>query len=145
MHENQITSTNTTFRIGASTLRFESPSTCAVEYVGILDVDVIEQMNKALMDTSRRIHPLFLIVDLSRTGTVTQLGRRQGAGGMLALNPAATAVIVASFHMRVVVEMITKAAKLLNAGLKGPVELFANEKDARAWITQLQKESRALK
>jgi hypothetical protein len=144
MHEYQIASTNTTVRIGASTLRIESPSTCIVTYVGILDVDVIGRMNKALMDMARRIRPIFLVVDLSRTGTVTQLGRRHGAGGMLALNPAATAVIGATFHMRVVVEMITKAAKLLNTGLNGPVAFFANEMEARAWITRLQKECSAL-
>ena len=144
MHENHAPVTDTKVRIGASTLRVEMPSMCIVTYVGILDVEVIGKMNKALMEHAGEIRPLYLVVDLSRTGTVTQLGRRHGAGGMLALNPAATAVIGASFHMRVVVELITKAAKLLNTGLRGPVEFFANERDARTWMTRLQKERSTL-
>ncbi len=144
MHEHQIASTNTTVRIGASTLLIESSNLCIVTYVGVLDDDVIGRMNNALVEHARQIRPLYLVVDLSRTGTVTHLGRRHGAGGMLALNPTATAVVGASFHMRVVVELITKAAKLLNTGLHGPVEFFTNEMDARVWMNRLQKESRAL-
>ena len=144
MHENHATATDTKVHIGASTLRVELPSICLVTYVGVLDVEVIGKMNKALMDYASQIRPLYLIVDLSRTGTVTQLGRRHGAVGMLSLNPAATAVIGASFHMRVIVELITKAAKLLNTGLQGPVEFFANERDARTWMTRLQKERSTL-
>lgn len=141
MHENKQWLSQMTMWSGASTLRIEPPNLCIVTYVGMLDVQVIEKMNAHLLDAARRICPLYLIVDLSRVGTVTQLGRRQGAGGMLALNPAATAVIGASFHMRVVVEMITKAAKLLNVGLEGPVDFFASEKEARAWITRRQQET----
>ncbi len=137
MHENQWITTDEAARFGASTLRCVKPNLCIVTYVGVLDVDVIEKMNAALLDVARRMEEVYLIVDLSRVRTVTQLGRRQGAGGMLALNPLATAVIGASFHMRVVVEMITKAAKLLNRGLEGPVAFFADEKGARAWISGL--------
>lgn len=138
MHENSAIATNTKVRIGASTLRVELPNIYLVTYVGVLDVEVIGKMNKALMEYAGQIRPLYLIVDLSRTGTVTQLGRRHGAGGMLALDPTATAVIGASFHMRVIVELITKAAKLLNTGLHGPVKFFTNESDARTWMTRLQ-------
>jgi hypothetical protein len=142
MYEHQIASTNTIIRIGASKVHVASPNICIVTYVGVLDVEIIERMNKVLMEVAGGFHPFYLMVDLSRTGTVTRLGRRHGAGGMLALNPAATAVIGASFHMRVVVEMITKGAKLLNSGLDGPVAFFANEMDGRTWITRLQKQSR---
>ena len=137
MHENQWITTGEAARFGTSTLRCVKPNLCIVTYAGVLDVDVIEKMNEALLDVARRMAEVYLIVDLSRVRTVTQLGRRQGAGGMLALNPLATAVIGASFHMRVVVEMITKAAKLLNRGLEGPVAFFADEKGARAWICGL--------
>jgi hypothetical protein len=139
MHETQIPITNTPLRIGASSLRIiESQNLCLVTYVGILDVGIIDQMNSALIATARRLRPLYMIVDLSRAGTVTQLGRRHSAGGMLALDPAATAVVGASFHMRVVVEMIVKASKFLHTGLNGPVEFFSSEKEARSWVTQLQ-------
>ncbi len=144
MHENQFAVTETKVRIGASTLRVDLSGVCVVTYVGILDVDVIKTMNAALQRHTSHDRPLYLVVDLARAGTVTQLGRRHGAGGMLALNPAATAVVGASFHMRVIVELITKAAQFLNAGIGGPVAFFASEMDALMWMNRLQKESRAL-
>lgn len=137
MHANQGLTQDAPVRIGASSLRMTERHTCIVKYVGVLDEGVIDQMNKALLDVGQKLRPLYLIVDLSRVSTVTQLGRQRGAGGMLTLNPAATAVIGATFHIRVVVEMITRAAKLLNTGLAGPVEFFANDKEAQAWINQL--------
>jgi hypothetical protein len=143
MHENQVLVSGSTVHIGSSTLRIEPQNLCLVTYVGVLDTDIIGRMNAALMDAAQRLPAVFLIVDLSRVRTVTQLGRRHGASGMLVLDPAATAVISGSFHMRVVVEMITKAAKLLNKGIRGPVEFCATEAEARAWITRQRKDRSA--
>lgn len=142
MHENQVMVSGSKVHIGANTLRVEPPNLCLVTYVGVLDSEVIGQMNTALMDAVQRFPRVFLIVDLSRVHTVTQVGRRHGASGMLVLDPAATAVISGSFHMRVVVEMITKAAKLLNKGIRGPVGFCATETEAREWIARKQQELR---
>jgi len=118
---------------------FEPPDTCFVTYVGDLDADIVARMNAALEETVRRHKPVDLLVDLSRTGQVMELVRRHAVGGMLALNPRATAVFGADFHLRVVVSMITKAIRLLHVDLRGQIKFFECEADARAWLAEVKR------
>jgi len=118
---------------------FESPATCFVTYVGDLDADVVAQVNVALEETVRNQKYVDLLVDLSRTGHVSEGVRRLAVGGMLALNPRATAVFGADFHLRVVVSMITKAIRLLHVDLRGQIKFFEREADARAWLADIQR------
>jgi hypothetical protein len=121
---------------------FEPPDTCFVTYVGDLDADVVERMNAALEETVRDHQPIDLLVDLSRTGQVPELVRRHALGGMLALNPRATAVFGADFHLRVVVSMITKAIRLLHVDLRGQIRFFEREAEARAWLAEIKRNER---
>ncbi|MDI3282180.1 STAS/SEC14 domain-containing protein [Polyangium sp. 15x6] len=127
------------YDIGSSRMCFEPPNTCFVTYVGDLDADVVARMNAALEETVRHRKHVDLLVDLSRTGQVTELVRRHAVGGMLALNPRATAVFGADFHLRVVVSMITKAIRLLHVGLRGQIKFFEHEMDARAWLAEVKR------
>lgn len=120
-------------------MSFEPPDTCFVTYVGDLDVDVVTRMNAALQETVRAHRPVDLLVDLSRTGQVTESVRRHAVGGMLALNPRATAVFGADFHLRVVVSMITKAIRLLHVDLRGQIKFFEREAEARAWLAEIKR------
>jgi len=95
-------------------------------------------MNTVLEGLTNGCDSMYLLVDLSRVGRVSELGRKQGADGMLALNPRATAVVGADFHLRVVVTMITRATRLLHFGLRGPVRFFAREDEARAWLDEMK-------
>ncbi|MDI1449012.1 STAS/SEC14 domain-containing protein [Polyangium sp. 6x1] len=130
------------YEIGSSRMCFEPPDTCFVTYVGDLDADVVVRMNAALEETVRHRQPVDLLVDLSRTGQVSELVRRHGVFGMLALNPRATAVFGADFHLRVVVSMITKAIRLLHVGLRGQIRFFEREADARAWLAEVKRKDK---
>jgi hypothetical protein len=58
---------------------------------------------------------------------------------MRALNPRATAVYGADFHVRVIATLITKAASLIDARVKGPVSFFGSERDARGWLGDIRR------
>lgn len=118
---------------------FEPPDTCFVTYVGDLDADIVTRMNGALAHEARHRKSVDLLVDLSRTGQVPERVRRHAAIGMLVLNPRATAVFGADFHLRVVVSMITKAIRLLHVDLRGQIKFFDREADARAWLAEVKR------
>lgn len=120
-------------------MRFEPPGTCFVTYVGDLDARVVAGMNAVLEATARSRTHIDLLVDLSRTGQVSELVRRHAVGGMLVLNPRATAVFGADFHLRVVVSMITKAIRLLHVDLRGQIKFFEGEAEARAWLDEVER------
>jgi hypothetical protein len=126
-------------RIGDSLMRFEPPDICIVHYIGDLNGDVVFNMNAALEWVARRTGYIYLMVDLGKTGEVTDEARVGGLRGMRALNPRATAVFGADFHLRVIAGLITKAASLIDARVKGPVSFFAREEEARAWISEIRR------
>jgi hypothetical protein len=125
--------------IGLSFMRFEAPDTCFVNYIGDLDGEIVSAMNSALVRISSRLARFFLLVDLSRTGVVSDVARRSGVSGMRALNPCGTAVFGADFHRRVIATLITKAAAVIDARIKGPVSFFAREAEARVWLGHLRR------
>ncbi|MDI1475083.1 STAS/SEC14 domain-containing protein [Polyangium sp. y55x31] len=127
------------YDVGSSRMCFEPPDTCFVTYVGDLDADVVARMNAVLEETTRHRRSVDLLVDLSRTGQVSERVRRHAAFGMLLLNPRATAVFGADFHLRVVVSMITKAIRLLHVDLRGQIKFFDRETDARAWLAEVRR------
>ena len=127
-----------TLHFGDTTVRFEPPYTCFVEYVGDLNAEVVGQVNAALLEATHGRKYVFLLVDLSRTGIVTDAARQLGMSGMRAMNPRATAVFGADIHRRVIATLITKAAGLLDVRQKGPVCFFAREREARAWLAHIQ-------
>ena len=128
-------------QIGRSLMRFEPPDVGVVSYVGDLTGDVVLNMNSALEWASKRVGYIYLLVDLGRTGEVSEEARVGGLRGMRALNPRATAVFGADFHVRVIASLITKAASLIDARVKGPVSFFAGEREARVWMNEIRRRS----
>ena len=128
-------------QIGRSSMRFEPPDVGIVSYVGDLTGDIVLNMNSALEWASKRVGYIYLLVDLGRTGEVTEEARVGGLRGMRALNPRATAVFGADFHVRVIASLITKAASLIDARVKGPVSFFASEREARVWMNEIRRRS----
>lgn len=124
--------------VGSSFMRFEPPDTCFVKYVGDLAGEDVNTMNDALERVASEHPTFFLLVDLSRTGAVSESARRYGVKGMRAMNPCGTAVFGADLHRRVVATLITKAASLIDARIKGPVRFFGGEAEARAWLAHLR-------
>jgi len=128
-----------TLQIGRSTMRFEPPDIGHVTYIGDLNGDVVLNMNAALEGASKRAGHIYLLVDLANAGDVTDEARVGGLRGMRVLNPRATAVFGADFHVRVIATLITKAASLIDARVKGPVSFFGREKEARAWLGEIRR------
>ncbi len=128
-------------QIGRSFMRFEPPDVGFVSYVGDLTGDVVVKMNTSLEWASKRVGYIYLMVDLGRAGEVSEEARVGGLRGMRALNPRATAVFGADFHVRVIASLITKAASLIDARVKGPVSFFAGEREARVWLNEIRRRS----
>jgi hypothetical protein len=120
-------------------MRFEPPDIGHVTYIGDLNGDIVFNMNAALEWASKRVGHIYLLVDLGQTGDVTDEARVGGLRGMRTLNPRATAVFGADFHVRVIATLITKAASLIDARVKGPVSFFGRESDARAWLGEIRR------
>jgi hypothetical protein len=96
-------------------------------------------MNTALEWVAHRTNYIFLLVDLGRTGSVSETARESAMASMRALNPRATAVFGADFHLRIIATLITKAASLIDPHVKGPVSFFSREKEARDWLAETRR------
>lgn len=78
----------------------------------------------------------FVLVDLSRIGSVSPEARVVAKFAGKGARVRATAVFGASFHHRVIATLVNRAARMLNGGSHHPIEFFATEAEARAWIAQ---------
>ena len=125
-------------QIGESSMRFEPPDICLVSYIGDLDDYTVSRMNAALERVAKRIGYIYMLVNLGDVRMVSNEAKAGGLRGMHALDPRATAVFGASLHLRVIAGLITKAASLIDARVRGPVCFFAGEQEARAWLSTIR-------
>ncbi|XXT16920.1 STAS/SEC14 domain-containing protein [Sorangium sp. So ce429] len=85
---------------------------------------------RRLMDSGREV---LVLSDAHRTGTITPSARKAMADGLRGVRFDAIAVFGASFPLRVVSTLAAKTVQILT-GQSYPVEFFATEADARAWL-----------
>lgn len=105
-------------------------------FVGDIDAPVMLRMNEQLRRAAGGLEHVFLLVDQSRAGAVTAEARRLSVEGTKDLNIADSAVVGASFHMRVIMSLAVRVVNLIR---KKKVQLpgfFATEADAREYIAE---------
>jgi hypothetical protein len=120
-----------------SYVRWEPPDVVFVAVNGDVSVDearrLIAEIRPLLLDKPR----VFFISDFRRCGAVPPDARAVTRGVIKGTNVRGTAVFGASFHVRVVMTLIYKAAKLLNNyDDSNPLFFCDTEAQARAWIEE---------
>lgn len=101
------------------------------------DGDLSEDMARALAVACRRINEsgrdVLMLCDARRMGTVPAPTRKAMADGFRPVRFIAIAVFGASFTVRVISTLAMKSIQIVNRQVY-PVEFFATEAEARAWL-----------
>jgi hypothetical protein len=104
-----------------------------------------EEAAAALREVKRRAADLdrvFLIVDMAGVTGVDPNARRAAAEEMTDFPLAGTAIIGASFQLKIVIHFIAGVGRLLHRQNR-PYTFSADEAEARAWIDRVRRPSRA--
>lgn len=121
---------------GPSSVVFEAPDTLVWRVIG--DISGTEMLR--LRDMARALSEgkpyMLALVDLSRSGAVSAEARKVAIDNDPVSPLFGSAIFGASFTMRVVAQLVTRAASLLHPQHESPLEFFATEALARAWIVK---------
>lgn len=119
--------------IGTHRLRFTPPDTirlwwkgtaCRHDFLRILEWSTVQLVGR----------PYFVIADLSQLTNIEADARELAARDTRMHDIMRVAMLGASFHIRVVVSMITRAMELFYKEQRGKMRFFDNEADALAWL-----------
>ncbi|WP_437815976.1 STAS/SEC14 domain-containing protein [Sorangium sp. So ce1078] len=107
-----------------------------------VDGDLSEEIVRSVAAASRRVaesgREVLVLTDVSRMKAIPHNVRKLMASGTLEARHDAVAIVGASFSVRVVAMLTARSLSLL--GLRSyPVELFATEAEARAWLLARRK------
>ena len=124
-------------RIGETMIRYEPPDICYLEVVGAPDVAEAIKLMDAVRRFSEGKDVFFTLNNVARTSGFPPDARRFVADRMRAMPIRGIAIFGASFHMRVVLTLFSKARGLVFGDQKrSPMHIFATEAEARAWIAE---------
>jgi hypothetical protein len=127
-------------RVGGSSFRFEPPDLCIWTLVGDISAETV----RALLDEQHRavsgMPAVFSLVFASKVGSVSKEARKESTEVRPGINARGVAYIGASFPVRVLAILVTKANELLNRAVENPLRFFNTEAEARAWIEQRRAE-----
>ncbi|MGK3986111.1 STAS/SEC14 domain-containing protein [Sorangium sp. So ce136] len=103
----------------------------------VTEGDISEDTARAIAAACRRLmesgREVLVLSDASRTGTILPSARKAMAEGLRGVHFDAIAVFGGSFPLRVVSTLAAKTVQILT-GQSYPVEFFATEAEARAWL-----------
>lgn len=120
----------------------EEPDVLIGHYIGeVTEADIRRMLAVQKEFSANRTH-LFLVIDLHRVTNLTSEARR--AASAEPPDPSVpthgTAVVGASFHLRVMMTMFFRAAKLLGRVSDFPVRFFDDMAPARRWFDERRRE-----
>lgn len=78
----------------------------------------------------------FVLADVSQLTTVDPKARRQASTDVRVKRVVGIAMIGTTFHLRVIMSMITRAVEILHNDSRGKMRFFDTEREAFDWITQ---------
>lgn len=123
-------------RENQSFVRFEPPDLCVTVFVGDIDATEMRWMNEQLRRAVEGRGHVFLLIDQSRSGSVSAEARRLSVEGTKNLNIVEAAVFGASFHIRVIMSLIVRVLKLLRGQNRELIHFFSTEAEARAYLAE---------
>ncbi|MBZ4415646.1 STAS/SEC14 domain-containing protein [Myxococcus sp. RHSTA-1-4] len=120
--------------MGLSKLWFEEPDTVRLVTVGAFDMKLMTEVN-AVAEELRVHHPaIYLVSDMRQSSGLTPEVRK-AIGESPDANPFAGMVIFgASFAVRTMANMMTRAAALLGRQGTKPFAMVDTEEEAKAWV-----------
>jgi len=121
---------------GPSFVRFEPPDISFWAFIGAIS----EAEMRRLLTEHRSFavgHDYTLaLVDLSRTGAVDPRAPVLCAEPPSFVNVQATAVFGASFHHRMIAQLIAAAGNVIARERASPIRFFGTEEEARVWLAE---------
>ena len=127
--------TQADFYIHRHRVRFVPPDIMRVWWIGQCTreefVRVIEYSEECM---GHRRH--FVIADFSQSTSIDPAVRRQASKDERVRQVIGIAMIGTTFHVRVMMTMITKAVEILYGESRGKMRFFDTEGEALDWITQ---------
>lgn len=119
---------------GDIVVRWEPPDLLFLIYSGHLTAPHIE----GAVATSKRLiaaQPYHMaMLDVSKLRGMTLGARKAAVASSDTMNVRGVAVIGASFHLKVLGNLLGRAAQLVYPAKDNPLEFFSSEAEARAWI-----------
>lgn len=123
------------FQVGEHRLRFIPPDTIRLWWKGRCSrTDFEGILEWSTRQTGGR--PYFVIADLSQLAMIDSDAREFAAKDTREHAIQRVAMLGASFHIRVVVSMVTRAMILFHHEQRGKMRFFDNEAEAQAWLKQ---------
>jgi hypothetical protein len=127
-----------------SFMQTEEPDVVIGHFIGRVTVDDVQRIYEAQRRFSEGKPHIFLLVDVSRLVHFTPEARRvaaQGPGGKGELVPIlGSAFIGTSFHVRVLVALFFRAARVLSQVSNFPVRFVDSQAEALAWFDERRRE-----
>jgi hypothetical protein len=130
-----------------SSVTIEPPDVCLWRLVGPVSADTMRELYEVQWQFSQGKPYLLVLVDLSRVGPVSREARKVSAEGPRngqTMPVRGTAVFGASFHVRVLMTLVTKALRVMypETAADNPTAYFETEADARAWLDERRRRTR---
>lgn len=123
--------------------RWEPPDTVCVDYVGVLNPAHVHAAQVEAAPWTSSVPYFFVLINVAKLGPVSKEVRKAFAeNGESAKQLRGIAIVGASFHLRAVGNMITKAAAILHRHVDNPLRFFETEEEARAWLVERRREVR---
>lgn len=123
------------FYVNRHRLRFISPDIMRVWWNGKCtreEFDQVFEYSEQCMGQRRH----FVVADFSRVTTVDPEVRRQASSDERVRRVIGIAMVGTTFHVRVMMTMITKAVEILYGDTRGKMRFFDTDREAFDWITQ---------
>ena len=126
--------------LGNHPIRFEEPDIVVCRLTGAIAAADVEAgaiyLQKAAARIGRAVFYLSIVTDLTHYSPTTAVKTFKGHPTYL----RASAICGASYHQRALFSAIHRATRLLRLEWsKLPIEMFADEASARAWIDELRR------
>ena len=121
--------------VNSHRLRFISPDIIRIWWNGKCTRDELDRIfdyGEHCMGVGQH----FVLADFSRLATVESEARRHASMDLRVKRVAGIAMIGATFHLRVLMSMVVRAAEILHKESRSKVRFFDTEREAFDWITQ---------
>ena len=128
------------FQIGTHQIHFRAPQELTLELVGPMSVEEAERLSDLILELTARHGALYVLVDSARIVSSGHRVRKVFAeSDMFSKQLRAVAVWGAAFPLRIAINMVIKASsRLLPGSFQFPLEFFATEQQARAWMDSVR-------
>lgn len=128
--------------VGDVTLDFVQPDVLSMRWKGSFGVAEADALLAYTDELRARVPRLFFLIEVEGATGIEASSRKKIAALTKARPYAGSAVVGASFPIRVAVELIINAAKLVNTD-QTETRFFSTLAEANAWIDEVRKASAA--